>query len=206
MSNNTGSDSNQQLGQSTSITLLQGIRNRQPEHWERFVRLYSPLVYEWCRRAKVGQQDAADVTQEVFKSVAIKVDNFHRDREGDSFRGWLWGITRFKILDHFRAAAARPQVSGGSTAQLGWNRLADEVPEAWDDQQISQDKRALYDQAVELLQSEFEQSTYQAFLKVAVDGRSPADVARELGMTVGAVYNAKYKVLRRLRTEFDGFT
>ncbi|MEZ6092121.1 MAG: hypothetical protein R3C05_29780 [Pirellulaceae bacterium] len=65
--------------------------------------------------------------------------------------------------------------------------------------------RALYDQAIELLQSEFEQSTYQAFLKVAVDGRPPADVASELGMTVGAVYNAKYKVLRRLRTEFDGF-
>ncbi|MEZ6092120.1 MAG: sigma-70 family RNA polymerase sigma factor [Pirellulaceae bacterium] len=122
MSDNSVSNSNHLLGQSTSITLLQGIRNREPQHWERFVRLYSPLVYEWCRRAKVAQQDAADVTQEVFKAVAIKVDNFHRDRKGDTFRGWLWGITRFKILDHFRvrhhvqwSPAVRPLSIGGTS-------------------------------------------------------------------------------------------
>jgi len=35
-----------------------------------------------------------------------------------------------------------------------------------------------------------------------VEGRQAADVAAELGMSVGAVYIAKSRVLKRLRDEF----
>lgn len=185
--------------------MLKGMREGNADQWDRFALLFTPLVYEWCRRAGVGQHDAADVTQEVFRSVSTQIDGFRRDREGDSFHGWLWGITRYKILDHFRAAAKRPTATGGSSAQIQWNDLADEVPESWDEQQSSRDARALYEQALQLLQSEFEEPTWQAFLEVAVNNRKPTDVAEDLGMTVGAVYNAKYKVLRRLRSEFEGF-
>ena len=198
-------DSHDELGSSTSITLLQGMRERDPEQWERFALLFSPLVYEWCRRANVNQHDAADVTQEVFKAVALTIDSFRRDRDGDTFRGWLWGITRYKILDHFRAAAQQPTAIGGSSAQIDLNEIVQRIPEAWDDQQSDHDSNALYKQALDLLQSEFEQATWNAFLEVTVHGRKPADVAKDLGMTVGAVYNARYKVMRRLRNDLEGF-
>jgi RNA polymerase sigma-70 factor (ECF subfamily) len=55
---------------------------------------------------------------------------------------------------------------------------------------------------VGLIRSEFEERTWRAFWGVAVDDRPAAEVAAELGMSPGAVYIAKSRVLRRLREEF----
>ena len=60
----------------------------------------------------------------------------------------------------------------------------------------------LYRRALELIQAEFEERTWRAFLMVTVEARLPADVAAELGTTPGAVYIAKSRVLKRLREEF----
>ena len=56
--------------------------------------------------------------------------------------------------------------------------------------------------ALDLIRSEFESRTWEAFWGVAVGRGKPADVAADLGMTVAAVYMAKSRVLRRLREEF----
>jgi RNA polymerase sigma-70 factor (ECF subfamily) len=66
------------------------------------------------------------------------------------------------------------------------------------------DATGLYQRALNLLRTDFAESTWQAFLATAVDGRSAADVAEDLGMTVGAVYVAKSRVLARLREELAG--
>ena len=55
-----------------------------------------------------------------------------------------------------------------------------------------------------LVQDEFEHRTWQAFEQTAAEGRSPVDVAAELGMSPGAVYIARSRVLKRLRAELDG--
>jgi RNA polymerase sigma-70 factor (ECF subfamily) len=188
----------------TSLILLQGIRDREPKQWDRFVRLYGPLLDEWCRRAKIGEHDSADIVQEVFRAVAEQVDDFHRDQPGDSFRGWLWGITRHKWQEHFRQLARRPVAIGGSTANINLHNVADDFPVLPDESQSADDMQRLYHRALELLRTDFEPRTWKAFWSVVVEGRPAADVADELGMHAGAVYNAKYKVLKRLRDEFAG--
>lgn len=183
-----------------SSGLLERIKVQDQSAWERLVRLYSPLVYRWCRRGGVSAEDAADVGQEVFRAVARKVRDFRHDREGDSFRGWLRAITRSKVCDHLRG------LSGGTTAAGGSDALTRlyQVPAPEEDSadaECREETRVLYRRAVELIQAEFENATWQAFWRV-VDGQRPADVAAELGMTVNAVYTAKSRVLRRLREEF----
>jgi RNA polymerase sigma-70 factor, ECF subfamily len=79
---------------SISTTLLEQIRVRQPEAWERLVDLYGPVVFHWCRQSGLTTSDAADVVQEVWMAVARNVAGFRREQPGDSFRGWLWTITR----------------------------------------------------------------------------------------------------------------
>jgi RNA polymerase sigma-70 factor (ECF subfamily) len=59
----------------------------------------------------------------------------------------------------------------------------------------------LFHQALGLIRDEFEQRTWQAFWRMAVDNRTSAEVAGELGMTTNAVRMAKSRVLRRLREE-----
>ena len=72
---------------SVSSTLLERVKARRPEAWERLVDLYAPVVYRWCRQSGVRREDAADVVQEVFSSVATHVVDFRRERPGDSFTG-----------------------------------------------------------------------------------------------------------------------
>jgi RNA polymerase sigma-70 factor (ECF subfamily) len=170
--------------------------------WERLVNLYGPLVYRWCLRAGLQPADAADVGQEVFLAVARSIGQFRREREGDSFRGWLYAITRNKIRDAGRRHREVPL--GGGDNPLQSLEAAREEPEAADPPADAEGRALLYRRALDLIQGEFEGRTWQAFWCVAVDARRPADVAADLGMSVGAVYVAKSRILRRLHEEFSG--
>ena len=70
--------------------------------------------------------------------------------------------------------------------------LPEETP-----QQVSE----LYQRALEFVKSEFEENSWRAFWRTAVDGQSAAETAAELGMSVPAVRVAKSRVLHRLRQE-----
>src|SRR3954452_7638440 len=78
----------------TSLTLLGRLRADEPDAWRRLTFLYGPMVRAWAARRGVVGADADDVEQEVFRAVAGGMAGFHRDRPGDSFRGWLFGVTR----------------------------------------------------------------------------------------------------------------
>src|SRR5262249_29630119 len=139
-----------------------------------------------------------DMTQEVFAAVAQSLDRFHRDRPGDTFRGWLKGITRNKLLEYHRRKRDAPAV-GGTEAHLRMQDVPDVELEMADD--VPSEKSALYHRALELVRAEFEPSTWEMFWKTTVDGRPAVDVARDLAVTPAAVRVAKFRVLRRLREE-----
>jgi RNA polymerase sigma-70 factor (ECF subfamily) len=58
--------------------------------------------------------------------------------------------------------------------------------------------------AMELVRTEFQQRTWEAWYKTAVEGRPAADVAEDMNMSLAAVYKAKSRVLLRLRQELGG--
>jgi len=199
--NKGGSDSS---SKSISTNFLAGIQGQTPEAWERLVDLYGPVVYHWCRQSNLRAEDAADVVQEVFAAAARAVAGFHRDQPGDSFSAWLRTITRNKIRDYFRRRQGKAVAKGGTQAQ----RRIMEIPEPPELDEPTQTEQAddhslLSHRALELVRAEFEEKTWQAFWLVAVEERSPADIAEELGMTLHAVYKAKSRVLIRLRQELD---
>jgi RNA polymerase sigma-70 factor (ECF subfamily) len=185
----------------TSSSLLDRIRSDQAGAWDRLVRLYAPLLYEWCRRWKLQDQDLADVFQEVFKTLVLHIAEFRKERRSDTFRGWLWTITRNKVLDHFRRHSHEAAGAGGSQAAMQWAELPapEMVPET--DPAEAESLRRLLRRGLDLIRSEFEERTWQAFWRTAVEGRAPRDVAVELSMTSGAVRVAKSRVLQRLREE-----
>jgi RNA polymerase sigma-70 factor (ECF subfamily) len=92
----------------TSLTLLQRLRENEPEAWSTVVRLSTPLLRHWCARQGVRGADAEDVIQEVLQAASASLAKFRRDRPTDSFRAWLRGITRNMLLEHFRRANRQP--------------------------------------------------------------------------------------------------
>jgi RNA polymerase sigma-70 factor (ECF subfamily) len=185
----------------TSLSLLQRIRNGDSSGWRHVIDLYSPLVQHWCRRWGVDGADADDIQQEVFKAAAESIDNFRRDREGDTFRGWLRVITRHRVLAFWRSRSRQPDAHGGSEALQRLQEIPEAATDAVDDPEEASQFSALVQRALGQLRGEFEPRTWQAFWRVTVDGLQAADVAVELGTTANAVRMAKSRVLRRLREE-----
>jgi len=187
----------------TSLSLLERARANDPDGWRRLVRLFEPLVCFWCRRAGLDEHDTADVAQDVFRSVAASIGRFRREAAGDSFRGWLWGVTRNRLRDHFCRLAGGVVAAGGSEAQARLAAVSDLEPPA-DDPSSLASPGGLVRAALELIRDEYEDRSWQAFWRVAVEGQSPAAVAADLGLTVFAVYQVKYRLSRRLRRELAG--
>ena len=185
---------------STSLSLLKRARALDANAWQRISDLYVPLVYRWACQSGLQESDAADIVQEVFQSVAGRIHDFRHDRPDDSFRGWLYSITRNKIRDHFRGAADRPVADGGTEAYAQLQSL----PEESTDDEISKLTADLAHRAAELMKVDFEQQSWQVFWRIVVEGHRPADIAGDLGISVAAVYQAKSRVLRRLRQELSG--
>jgi RNA polymerase sigma-70 factor (ECF subfamily) len=191
------------LSSSTSTGLLERVKNRDPEAWRRFARLYTPLVYRWARQCNLQSNDAADVVQEVFVAVARSIDRFRHDQPQSSFRGWLWTITRNQVRLHYRRGSDRPETLGGSDANYVFQTYPDLV-ERDAEPADANEHACLVHRAVELIRGDFQPQTWQAFWRLAVEGRPVAEVAEELGMTAAAVRQAKYRVLCRLHEELSG--
>lgn len=188
----------QSLSESTSPTLIGRVQQRDESAWNELAEVYGPLIYGWARRAGLQDSDAADVTQNVFQSVARAVGDFNHEQPGATFRGWLWTVAKNEVAAHFRRLKNRPQPSGGSDAQHRWR----EHPEflEGDGESVSPaSEAALLHRALGILQNEFEPGTWTAFRRMAVEDHPAADIARDLGMTSKAVRQAKYRVLCRLR-------
>ena len=58
--------------------------------------------------------------------------------------------------------------------------------------------------ALELMKPEFMSSTWQAFRRQVLEEAKPAEVAKELGLSVNAVVLAKFRVMKRLRQHLEG--
>ena len=187
-----------QRGQLTPLSLLERARANDQNAWTRLAALYRPLVLFWCRRANCPAADAEDVAQDVLAGVAAGLGGFRRDRPGDSFRGWLRGITRNQVLMYFRRNRGRPQPVGGSEAQGQVRNLPDPLVEPPDEEaEVS----LIYRRAVGQVRGEFEPRTWDMFWRTVVEGIPTATVADELATTPAAVRQAKSRVLRRLKQE-----
>jgi RNA polymerase sigma-70 factor (ECF subfamily) len=182
----------------TPVSLLE--RLRQPGEqaaWERFVKLYTPLLWQWVRRLGSHGQDADDVVQEVFTVLVQKMPEFQYDPD-KRFRGWLWTVTANKVREkQRRQQVAVPGAGQDALAEAAGPDGAEAVSEAEYQQYVVR-------RALQLMQAEFQPTTWKAFWECVVTDRPGGEVAAELGLSIDAVYAAKSRVLRRLRQELAG--
>jgi len=188
----------------TSLTLLQRAREQDGQAWQRLVALYAPLIYRVCRVAGVASHDAADVVQEVLTATSRSLGAFHSDQSGDSFRAWLLTISKNKIRDHFRRRAKSPPAVGGTDMQLLMQQVPQLTWESSSDGGQFDSNSNLMRRAIRLVRRDFAEKTWSAFWKTTIEGCDPQEVAHQLGISRSSVYQAKTRVLRRIREEMKG--
>jgi RNA polymerase sigma-70 factor (ECF subfamily) len=183
----------------TRASLLLRIRDEHDQvAWQEFLGLYGPVVYRYARKRGLQDADAADLVQDVFRSIAGAIGHWDYDPGRGKFRGWLFTITRNKLFSFLDSRRRRANAAGDSGSQ----RQLEEQPDPTADGSGEWDReyeRELFGRAAEQARGEFSEATWQAFWQTAVEGKNPRDVARGLGTSPGAVYVSKSRVLARLR-------
>jgi RNA polymerase sigma factor (sigma-70 family) len=165
--------------------------------WQEFVKLYGPVIYGFARKRGLQDADAADLMQDVMRSVSAAIGRLDYDRQQGTFRGWLFTITRNKIFNFLSARRIRPQGSGDTATNQLLNSHPDEEDSSatWE----MEYQRRLASLAMEQIKSEFQDNTWRAFWLTSVEGASAAEVSKQLGLSPGAIYVAKSRVLARLK-------
>jgi RNA polymerase sigma factor (sigma-70 family) len=186
----------------TRASLL--VRLRDPndaDAWTEFMRLYASVIYGFARKRGLQDADAADLMQEVLRSVSNAIGRLDYDPRRGTFRGWLFSITRNKVFNFLEASRRHARGTGDSAA----HRRLEEQPgrEADEDDWDREYDRKVFSWAANRVKKEFQPSTWQAFWMTAVDGRNATEVGGQLGLSPGAVYVAKSRVLARLREEIS---
>jgi RNA polymerase sigma-70 factor (ECF subfamily) len=184
--------------------LLVRIRDLEDqEAWKQFVELYTPLIYGYCRGRGLQDGDAADVSQEVMRTVMRALEKFEYDPQRGRFRNWLFTVVRSK-LNNFLAAQHRLPVAADSTLLQRLNHQ----PAPPDEDQWDRDYRQrLFDWAATKVRTEVQETTWQAFWRTAMENQRSDEVASRLGLNLASVYAARSRVTTRLKTliaEADG--
>ncbi|XZE21753.1 RNA polymerase sigma factor [Pirellulaceae bacterium SH449] len=188
--------------QDPGTTTLQQLKSFDNPAWKGIVSQYFMQIYGWCLESGIEAHAAADVTQNIFVSMLGSLHSFEKKDEG-AFGGWVRRIAQRRIADFFRlkqpGAAASDllrkvpsrseviQIVEDDTSQVGLEHISDERV------------LKIFLQA----QMEFPESAWRAFWHVAVEGKSVAETAMELGTTKNTVYLSKSRIRKRLRELLD---
>jgi RNA polymerase sigma-70 factor (ECF subfamily) len=185
---------------STRASLIVAAQTGSERAWREFVETYEPMVYRWLRREGLQHDDAVDLTQDVMAVLVGQLGKFESRGRTGGFRRWLREITIHRLLAFRRSQGRRARARGGSSFLERLHEVAadeNDLEHSWN----REFNRSILRQLLARLEQEVDASTMAAFRQLAIDQRRPADVAAGLGLSVGAVYSAKSRVLRRLRQE-----
>lgn len=182
--------------ESTPASLLLRLRRSDDAAaWRRFVELYTPLLYYWACRLGLNNEDSGDLVQDVLTTLVEKLPTFQYE-PGKKFRAFLRTIIENRWRDLMRRRATRPAVMGAALDDVPAPEQSDFAEEEY--------RRLILERAGRVMRSDFQEATWRAFWATVVEGKSGAEAATELGMSLDAVYVARSRVLRRLRQELEG--
>jgi RNA polymerase sigma-70 factor (ECF subfamily) len=185
----------------TSLGLLERLK-RAPSgaaDWRKLQDMYGPLVRSWLARVPGIGDEADDLAQEVLVVLMRELANFVRIRDG-SFRAWLRQITVNRIRAYSKALRKQPRAGLGQESELLLEQLEDassDLARQWD----RDHDRHVFQKLQAQVQPDFEPRTWEAFVLFALEERPAAEVSDKLGISEGAVIQAKFRILKRLREE-----
>lgn len=177
----------------TRLSLLVRVQRDDHEAWEEFARIYRPAIYRIARRRGWQDADAQDLSQQVLVKVSTAIARFRPDSERARFRTWLNKVCHHALIDAVRKKRQRADDdSETEPRELVHEDIAEE-------ELLLEHQRQVFRWAATNAATAFSSSTWLAFWRTAVEGDAPSVVAEQLGISIGAVYTARSRVMRFLQ-------
>ncbi|MEZ6115609.1 MAG: sigma-70 family RNA polymerase sigma factor [Pirellulaceae bacterium] len=177
---------------SSLLIRLQSVQDK--DAWQRFVRIYTPLILKWAGQQGLPSDDAADLVQDVMAVLVRKLPTFQYDAKL-RFRNWLKTVTLNKLNDRWR----RKQLPLADASLSG---LADASADDafWE----TEYRCEVVLRAMELMRCDFQPTTWEACRRYILGEATPDQLAAEYNISVWTIYSAKSRIIKRLRNELDG--
>lgn len=163
---------------------------------EKFALHCQRPITVFAKKLGVPRDEIPDFVQTVFHRIFKNIAKFKYDKSKGRFRGWLFTLMRNQRREDLRKR--RPQDDGQDVEEL-----ADPDAPALE-LELAEFHQHIVRQALRVMRSDFEESTWRACWESVVSDKSADEIAKELGITRNAVYKARSNVLRRLRQELAG--
>jgi len=169
--------------------LVARARSGDKQAWDALVERFAPLIWSICRRHRLGETDAADVSQSVWLRL---VDQLDLIREPAALPGWLATTTRREALRVVRAARGSQPVA----YVLDVENLPDELARTADQEVLEAERHAALRQAFGAL----DPFSRQLVSLLIQDPPVPyAEISDRLGIAVGSIGPSRGRCLEKLR-------
>lgn len=181
----------------TTTIMLEKLREPQSEAWQLFMDRFRRPLMSFAIRSGLNRSQAEDATQEALLSFIEAYRAGKYDRSKGRLGSWLFTLAFQSIRSHrrdvARGAAQSPTIGGRTTFFTG---LPDEeaARSQWEDDW----DRHLLAECVRQLRAELSETHMLAFELVAIKEVPAATVAQEIGISRDAVYQIRFRALKRL--------
>jgi RNA polymerase sigma factor (sigma-70 family) len=177
------------------ILRLKGERNEQA--WTEFVTAYEPFLRRLVQRQGTPEPHVPDVSQQLLIAIARSVEGWRDDGKPASFRRWLHRVARNVVIKFMQHERGQIRGQGGTDFVEVLEQVADDA----NSDRIREYEYELVIWAADLVHGEFREASWQAFWATQVEGRSVAEMAAELGVTPGAIYMSRCRIMARIRAK-----
>jgi RNA polymerase sigma factor (sigma-70 family) len=199
------------MWEKTRKSLIERLNNWEDQRtWNEFYQTYWRLVYSVATKSGLTREEAFDVVQETIIAIARQVQKGQYDPRAGSFKAWLLQMTRWRILDVFRARKRQPSLSNQGNADsedsqnLAMDRLSQEkdnlLESIWDREWRDNISAA----ALERVKSKVSPRQFQIFDCYVMKGWGVKKTAEALGINAAQVYLAKHRVGNLVKKEIQG--
>jgi len=187
------------MSQPTRISLIERLRQTDPEDaWEEFADIYDHLILTWLRKEAVQAADAEDIRQEVMTTVLGEIRGFEHSGKTGAFRRWLRRIT----ANRMRRTWDKKSSTAKRAYQVDLASIADQLEDdnsrlslEWDRQHDAILLRKMFDS----LAKRFSPENIRAVQRVLINQEPAAEVAEDVGMTLGSLRVAQHRILQALK-------
>ena len=183
----------------TRFTLIRRLPNAEDlAAWETFVSIYVPVICSFALSRGCSTDQTALLAKSAMIRVAEAISDFQPNEDQPRFRDWLFSL----VMEELRRKHPDLALDSHEIPRDGQmaRALADAGEEGPVGQWNQEYRRMAYRRAVQEMELEMADTpAWEVFRRTILEAEDPESVAAELGMTLGAAYLARSRVLAKLR-------